>query len=68
MDIRLPLGIIFSLYGVILVGTGVLGKQNVYERSVGININLVWGLVLLGFGILMFLLGWFGSRRDSGAR
>jgi hypothetical protein len=68
MDIRLPLGVIFSLYGVILVGAGVLGKENVYERSVGININLVWGVVLLAFGILMFLLGWFGGRRDSGAR
>jgi hypothetical protein len=66
MDIRWPLGIMFSLYGVILAITGMLAAQNGYERSVGININLVWGFVLLAFGVLMFLLAWWGKKRVSG--
>ena len=65
MDIRLPLGIIFSLYGVILAGTGLLAQQN---GSLGININLLWGLVLLAFGVVMFLLAWFGKKRVRGTQ
>jgi hypothetical protein len=65
MDIRLPLGIIFSLYGVILAGTGLLAQQN---GSLGININLLWGLVLLAFGVVMLLLAWFGKKRVRGTQ
>jgi hypothetical protein len=68
LDIRFPLGISFSLYGVILSATGVLATQNGYERSVGINVNLIWGLVLLAFGALMFSLAWFGKKRMHSRR
>ena len=65
MDIRLPLGILFSIYGIILAGAGVLGSRTLYERSLWININLVWGLILLLFGVAMLLMGWFGAHRGS---
>ena len=65
MDIRLPLGIIFSLYGVILAATGLIAK-NAYQQSLGININLAWGLVLLAFGVVMLLLVRFGKKRVAG--
>jgi hypothetical protein len=29
----------------------------IYAKSVGMNINLVWGIVMLVFGGTMFLLG-----------
>jgi hypothetical protein len=29
-----------------------------YQRSLGININLCWGLVLLVFGAIMLILAW----------
>ena len=31
-------------------------SAELYQRSLGININLVWGLVLLVFGAVMLLL------------
>lgn len=65
MDIRLPLGILFSIYGIILAGAGLLGSRTLYERSLGININLAWGLILLLFGAAMLLLGWFGMHGGS---
>jgi hypothetical protein len=63
LDIRLPLGILFSLLGLILVVYGLAGDSSLYRQSLGINVNLRWGLVLLAFGALMFAL----SRRGAGA-
>lgn len=62
IDIRLPIGILFSLLGVILTAYGALGDTSRYQQSLGVNINLGWGIVLLIFGVLMFLLGRRGMR------
>jgi hypothetical protein len=57
-DLRLPIGMLFSFYGILLVGYGLATKgSNIYERSLGKNINLGWGLVLLFFGAFMLGLG-----------
>ena len=64
LDIRLPIGGMFVLLGMILAGYGLAtAGSEIYARSLFININLVWGLVLLGFGALMLLLAWRGYRR-----
>jgi uncharacterized membrane protein len=63
IDIRLPLGILFSLLGLILVIYGLAGDSSLYQQSLGINVNLYWGIVLLAFGVLMFVL----SRRSAAA-
>jgi hypothetical protein len=57
LDIRTPIGLMFSVFGVILTIYGFLSDRVIYGRSLGININLVWGLVQLAFGISMLLLG-----------
>lgn len=62
LDVRLPIGLMFSLIGVLLTGFGALGDQGKYRVSLGINVNLVWGLVLLGFGIVMLAVGARASR------
>ncbi len=56
LDIRLPIGILFSLLGLLLGGYGLVSDPAIYRRSLGINVNLWWGLVLLAFGLLMWLL------------
>ena len=55
-DLRLPIGIMFSFYGVLLLIYGIVGDKQQYARSLDININLIWGVVLLVFGGLMLLL------------
>jgi hypothetical protein len=62
IDIRLPIGILFFLLGLILTTYGALGETSRYVQSGGININLGWGIVLLLFGLVMFLLGRRGMR------
>ena len=61
IDIRLPLGLMFSLLGLILVVSGLALGGEVYQRSLGINVNLWWGIVLLVFGVVMFVFGRRGT-------
>jgi hypothetical protein len=63
LDIRYPIGWMFSLFGVILTMFGLLGDKQIYARSLGININFDAGVGLLVFGILMLLLAWRGSAK-----
>lgn len=56
-DVRLPIGLLFLAIGVLLVAAGLLGDPAVFRaHSAGLNIDLVWGLVMAGFGALMLLL------------
>ena len=49
-DLRLPIGIMFTLFGAILTIFGAVSDKAIYEQhSLGINVNLYWGLVLLVF-------------------
>ena len=47
LDIRLPIGFLFSIFGVLLIAYGLLSDPAIYQRSLGININLEWGIVML---------------------
>ena len=55
-DLRLPLGLIFTVFGLLLTIYGAVSDKALYARSLGININLDWGLVLLAFGGWMLYL------------
>ncbi|HKQ89013.1 MAG TPA: hypothetical protein VJS43_19815 [Candidatus Acidoferrales bacterium] len=62
LDIRVPLGAMFTLLGLLLIGFGLFGPKAIYAQTLGINVNLDWGFVLLAFGILML---WLGLRAVS---
>jgi hypothetical protein len=57
IDIRLPIGLMFTIIGLLLAGYGLLGDASIYQRSLGINVNLIWGALLTVFGIIMLLMG-----------
>ncbi len=61
LDIRLPIGAMFTLFGLLLVVYGLFGDKAIYQRSLGINVNLLWGAVLLIFGLVMLALGRRGT-------
>jgi hypothetical protein len=65
LDIRLPIGLMFSTLGVLLAGYGLLGDKSVYDKSLGININLGWGVVLIAFGLVMLFLSLRGGKRAA---
>ncbi|MBV8378757.1 MAG: hypothetical protein JO279_17315 [Verrucomicrobia bacterium] len=61
-DIRIPIGYLFTIFGAMLVLFAmVTAKADMYQRSLGININLWWGAVLLIFGLLMI----FAARKSQ---
>ena len=64
-DLRFPIGIMFSFYGILLTVYGMVGNKEQYERSLGININLYWGLVLLLFGVFMLTLALRSKKNGS---
>ena len=68
-DLRLPIGIMFSLFGLMLVVFGLAtGNDTMYaEHSLGMNINLRWGAVLLVFGAFMLWLTWRASKKPPKA-
>lgn len=59
LDIRVPTGAMFTLLGLLLVGTGIFAKT----ESLGINVNLDWGIVMLIFGASMLTFGLRASRK-----
>jgi hypothetical protein len=60
MDIRLPMGLMFSIIGAItaVYGLATSGDPMYQDHSLGINVNLWWGLVLFALGATMLLLSW----------
>jgi hypothetical protein len=67
LDIRWPIGLMFSLVGALLViyGVATTSDTEVYRRSLDININLRWGLVVLAFGAAMLSMAWRASRQPA---
>jgi len=65
LDLRIPMGLMFTLTGLILTLFGLFtnGNAELYAKSLGINANLWWGLVMLVFGLAMYLLGRRGQKR-----
>ena len=68
LDVRLPIGGLFTSLGLVLTvyGLATAGDPTHYARSMSVNINLWWGLVMLAFGLLLLLATWLGRRDTSG--
>lgn len=64
IDVRFPIGGMFSIFGALLTIYGLVSPRALYERSLGINVNLWWGLVLLVFGVVMLLLAYRALRDE----
>ena len=66
LDVRIPIGLLFVVFGVILAVFGVFSDPAIYQsHSLGLNINLVWGLVQIAFGAVMLLLVYRGRRAKA---
>jgi len=57
LDIRLPIGMLFSIFGIMLIVFGLFSNPTLYAQSLGININLDWGICLLVFALVMLVFG-----------
>ena len=59
LDIRIPLGLVFLIIGGIMAVFGIFthGDTALYEKSLGVDINLLWGGIMFAFGAIMFFFG-----------
>jgi|HubBroStandDraft_6_1064221.scaffolds.fasta_scaffold4011762_1 hypothetical protein len=65
LDLRAPMGMFFTLTGTILTAFGLSTRTRLdfYAKSLGIDANLWWGIVLLAFGITLLTLGRHAQAR-----
>lgn len=64
IDIRVPIGLLFLVLGGLLVVYGAVthfSNPSMYARSLDVNINFWWGLVMIAFGAVMY---YYGARRS----
>jgi protein-S-isoprenylcysteine O-methyltransferase Ste14 len=64
IDVRIPIGAMFTLIGAIITIFGLVSDPALYERSLGINVNLWWGLVMFAFGAFMLLMAWRAAKKE----
>lgn len=63
-DLRTPIGILFTAYGAILTAFGAFTNGSaIYKKSLGDNVNLHWGIILLVFGVFMLGLAMRAKRK-----
>lgn len=58
LDIRFPIGLMFSIVGLIITiyGLATMGQDAMYVKSLNVNVNLLSGIGTLVFGLVMLLL------------
>jgi sulfite exporter TauE/SafE len=64
VDIRIPIGLMFSIVGALITGFGFFTMSNaeMYHKSLGVNVNIIMGILMLIFG-LTFLFFAFRKKK-----
>lgn len=66
VDIRYPIGLMFSILGVLVTifGFVTLNDADMYRKSLGINVNIIMGIVMLVFGLLMLFFALRKKKKE----
>ena len=58
LDIKIPIGLMFSIFGIILLIYGFMTRNDaeLYQKSLLHNVNLWMGALMLVFGAVMLML------------
>lgn len=64
VDIRIPIGFMFSIFGVLITFFGLFTRSDagMYQKSLGINVNIIMGILMLVFGLAML---WFARKKKK---
>ena len=67
LDIKIPIGLMFGLLGLLLTifGLATIGNEELYRRSLDININLWTGIAMLLVGGLMLATAKFKTLKKG---
>ena len=64
VDIRIPIGLMFTIIGVLITVLGLvtIPDTEMYQKSLGYNVNILMGIFMLIFGIVMLF---FAFRKKN---
>ncbi len=65
LDLRIPIGLLFGVLGLLLAIYGVATGPDLYQKSLGVNVNAWWGLVMIVFGAAMLAVARRAARRAA---
>jgi len=67
VDIRIPIGLMFSIVGVLVTIFGIFTSSDaaMYEKSLGVNVNLIMGLIMLVFGVIMLFFAFRKTKKKK---
>ncbi len=67
VDIRIPIGLMFSIVGVLITIFGIFTSSDsaMYEKSLGVNVNLIMGLIMLVFGVIMLFFAFRKTKKKK---
>ena len=67
IDIKIPIGLMFAFFGLLLTifGLATMGNEELYSRSLDININLWTGIAMLLFGGFMLATSKFKTLKKE---
>jgi len=65
VDIRIPIGLMFTIVGVIIsvVGFFTMSNTEMYHKSLGINVNIIMGIFMLIFGLIMLFFAFRKKKK-----
>ena len=62
-DLKSPLGSLLGFYGILLVLYGIFSARETYDKSLHININLIWGALIMVVGIVFLLVAYLEKSK-----
>jgi hypothetical protein len=66
LDIRIPIGLLFAIFGVLILAFGIATNSypDMYVKSMQININLWSGIFMTIFGAFMLVWGKLAKKEE----
>lgn len=64
LNLKIPLGGLLIFYGIVLDFYGLITDKTFYQKSLGIDINLIWGSVMLLLGLILIAIYFFTDRKQ----
>ena len=66
LDIRIPIGLLFAIFGVLILAFGIATNSypDMYVKSMQININLWSGILMTIFGAFMLVWAKLAKKEE----
>ena len=64
-DLKIPLGGLLGFYGILLLVYGVFGPSNIYTKSAGLDVNAIWGVLMIVISSVFLVSAFRGKKKKK---